>query len=135
MDQGAQYRAPWLCRCNKRLRPQSRSIAAAAATTTVAATTAATIAASTTAATGATAAAVTAAATATATRFAWLGLVDCQPAPVILLVVQALDRRLSLCFGVHFDESEPLATTSVTVLDDLCALHGPELGEPSFEVG
>src|SRR5271157_2116017 len=128
MDQGAQDRAPWLCRCNKR----PRSIASAAAATVAAATTAA-IAASATAAAGATATAVTAAAT--ATRFAWLGLVDCQPAPVILLVVQALDRRLSLCFGVHLDESEPLAATGVTVLDDLCALHGPELGEPSFEVG
>jgi len=131
MDQGAQFWAPWLCRRNKR--PRSIASAAAAATTVAAAATGAT-AAVTAAATGATAA-TTVTAAATATRFAGLGLVDCQPAPVILLVVQALDRRLSLGFGVHLDKAEPLAATGVTVLDDLRALHGPELGEPSFEVG
>ena len=114
--------------------PAGRSIAAAAAATTVApAAAAATVAA--TAAAGATAAAAAAVAAATAARLAWLGLVDRQPATFIFLIVQALDRRLGLRFGVHLDETEALASTGVAVLNDLRALHRPVLGEPSFKVG
>ncbi len=114
--------------------PASRSIAAAAATTTtVAAAAAAATTVAATAAAGATAAAAaTAIAAATAARLAWLGLVDRQPATFIFLIVQALDRRLGLRFGVHLDKTEALASTGVAVLNDLRALHRPVLGEPSF---
>ena len=60
-----------------------------------------------------------------------LGLVHGEPAAVVFLIVEALDRRLSLGVGVHLDEAEALAAAGVTVGDHLGTLHGPVLGEPA----
>ena len=46
--------------------------------------------------------------------------------PIVFVVIESLDRSLSLGVGVHLDEAEPLAAARVTVLDDLGALHGAE---------
>jgi hypothetical protein len=48
--------------------------------------------------------------------------------------VESLDGRLSFGLAPHLHEAETLAAARVPVLDDLCALHGPELGEQLFQV-
>src|SRR5262249_12738988 len=91
-----------------------------------------------TAAAAAAAAAVTATTTVAATaaaRLAGLGLVDRQATSVDFLIVQALDGRLRLGVPPHLPEAEPLAPTRVAILDDLCALHGPEFREQLLQVG
>src|SRR5262245_15034718 len=67
--------------------------------------------------------------------FPRLGFVHSQPPPADFLIVEALNRRLSLRVGIHLDEAEPFALASVTVRDHLGALHGPVLAEPFFQVG
>src|SRR5208283_2465718 len=62
-----------------------------------------------------------------------LGFVHREPPSVVLLLVEPLDRRLSLGVGIHLDETKPLAAARVTVGDHLGALHGPVLGEPLFQ--
>ena len=114
-----------------------RSIAAAAAAT-VAATTATTATAPTAVTT--TAAAVTTAATttvaaATAAWFTGPSLVDGQPAAVDLLVMERLDRRLCFLIAAHLHEAEALAAAGVAVVDDLDALHAPELREQLLQFG
>src|SRR5271157_4560110 len=64
-----------------------------------------------------------------------LGFVHREPPSVVLLLVEPLDRRLSLGVGIHLDETKPLAAARVTVGDHLGALHGPVLGEPLFQIG
>ena len=88
-----------------------------------------------TAATAAPAAAAAASASAAAAVFTGLGLVHGEPAAVVLALVEAVDGRLGLGLGVHLHEAEPLAPARLTVLNNLGALHGPELRKPSFEVG
>ena len=100
----------------------STTAAATATAVAAAATTAAVAAAATAAPTATTAAATT-------TIFTRLGFVHGEPTPVVLLVVEALDRGLRLGFCVHLDESEALAPTRLAVLNDLRTLHGTELGE------
>ena len=102
-----------------------RSIAVAAATTT-SVTTAAT---SATTAAAATAAAASVAATPSAARFAGLGFIDGQPPAVVLSLIEASDCCLGLSVGIHFDKSESLRPVCITIHDNLCALHSPELGE------
>ena len=74
------------------------------------------VAAASTTASAAVAATATAAA---APILAWLGFVDRQPPAVMLVVVERLDRCLSLSFGVHLHEPEPLGAVRVPVHDDL----------------
>ena len=61
-----------------------------------------------------------------------LGFAHRETTPVVILIMEALDRCLSLGVRVHLDEAKPLAAARVTVLDDLGALHGPERSEPSL---
>src|SRR4051794_10663875 len=60
----------------------------------------------------------------------WLGFTHGNPPPVVFVVIESLDRSVPLGIGVHLDETESLAASHVTVLDDLCALYGAEWGEP-----
>lgn len=53
----------------------------------------------------------------------------------MLVVVESLDRRLSLGVRVHLDEAEPLRAVRIPIYDDLCALHGAVLGEHRLQVG
>jgi hypothetical protein len=110
-----------------------RSIAVAAATTATTVTAAA--AATTTAAATAAAASVAAAAATAAARLTGLGLIDRQPPPIVLSLIEASDRCLGLSIGIHLDESESLRPVCITIDDNLCALHSPELGEQCFQVG
>ena len=59
-----------------------------------------------------------------------LGFVHRETTPVVILIMESLDRCLSLGVRVHLYEAEPLAAACVTVCDDLGALHGPERSEP-----
>jgi len=77
--------------------------------------------------------AVTATATSTAALFAGTSFVDSQAAAFDLFQVEGLDRCLSLVALGHFDESEALAAAGVAVLNDLCALDAPMLGEERFQ--
>ena len=79
--------------------------------------------------------AVAAPTSAATTILPWLGFVDRQPPPVMLVVVESLDRRLSLGVRVHLHEAEPLRAVRIPVYDDLCALHGAVLGEHRLQVG
>ena len=51
--------------------------------------------------------------------YPWLGFAHNEPPPVVLAVIETLDRGLGLGVGVHLDKAEPLAAPRVTVLDDL----------------
>ncbi len=62
-----------------------------------------------------------------------LGFAHDEPPPLVFVVIESLDRSLSLGVGVHLDETEPLAALHITVLDDLCALHGAERCEPLLQ--
>ena len=68
------------------------------------------------------------------TGYPWLGFAHHEPPPVVFVVIESLDRSLSLGVGVHLDKTEPLAASHVTVLDDLGALHGAERGEPLLQI-
>jgi hypothetical protein len=105
-----------------------RSIAVATAAAVTASTTTPT-------ATATAAAASSVTATPAASRLAGLGFIDCQPPPIMLALVEASDRCLSLSIGVHFDETESLRPVCITIDNNLCTLHGPELGEQCFQVG
>jgi hypothetical protein len=106
-----------------------RSIAVAtAAAAAVTATTTAT-------ATATAAASSSVTATPAASRLAGLGFIDCQPPPIVLALVEASDRCLSLSIRIHLDETESLRPVCITIDDNLCTLHGPELGEQCFQVG
>ena len=59
-----------------------------------------------------------------------LGFVHRETTPVVILIMESLDRCLSLGVRVHLYEAEPLAAACVTVCDDLGALHGPKRSEP-----
>src|SRR5208337_4492273 len=48
-----------------------------------------------------------------------LGFVHREPPSIVLLLVEPLDRRLSLGVGIHLDETKPLAAARVTVGDHL----------------
>ena len=48
-----------------------------------------------------------------------LGFAHDEPPPLVFVVIESLDRSLSLGVGVHLDETEPLAALHITVLDDL----------------
>src|SRR4051812_31621716 len=62
------------------------------------------------------------------------GFAHHEPPPFVLVVIEPLDRGLSLGVGVHLDETEPLAAPHVTVLDDLGALHGSKRREPLLQI-
>jgi hypothetical protein len=64
-----------------------------------------------------------------------LGFAHREPPPVVFVVVESLDRSVSLGVGVHLDKTEPLATSHITVLDDLGTLHCPVLSEPFLQIG
>ena len=49
------------------------------------------------------------------TGYSWLGFVHREPPPVVILIIESLDRCLSLGVRVHLDEAEPLAASRVTV--------------------
>ena len=110
----------------KLLDPASRiecSIApTAAAAPAVATTTAAAAVAAATTTTTATTVAATATATAAPTFLPWLGFVDRQPPPVMLVVIECRNRRLRFGVGSHLHEAEPLGSVCVPIDDDLCAL-------------
>ena len=53
---------------------------------------------------------------ATITIFPRLGFDHNEPPPLMLKVVESLDRRLSLGVRVHLDEAKPPAASRVTVL-------------------
>jgi len=57
-------------------------------------------------------------------------LVHRQATPVVILIVESLDRRLGFSFRVHLDEPEPLAAARLPVRDDDGTLHRPEWREP-----
>src|ERR1700733_12223787 len=69
------------------------------------------------------------------TGYPRLGFGHRQAAPVVFVVVESLDRSLSLGVGVHLDKTEPLAASHVTVLNDLGAPHCPVLCEPILQIG
>ena len=71
---------------------------------------------------------------AAARGYARLGFAHRKPPPVVFVVVESLDRSVSLGVGVHLDKTEPLAASHVTVLDDLGALHCPVLCEPLLQI-
>ena len=74
----------------------------------------------TTATTASTTSPTVAAPTATATTLLpWLGFVDRQLPPVMLVVIESLDRCLSLGVRVHLDKTEPLRAVRIPVYDDL----------------
>ena len=49
------------------------------------------------------------------TGYPRLGFVHRETTPVVILIMESLDRCLSLGVGVHLDEAEPLAAARVTV--------------------
>jgi hypothetical protein len=98
--------------------------ASTAATTPVAAASAAT---TTTAAASAT--------TPAATIFARPGLVDRQRATLVLLFVEPLNGRLSLCVGTHFHKPKSLAAPGFAILNNLCALDCAVLTEQLLQIG
>ena len=59
------------------------------------------------------------------TGYPRLGLVHREATPVVILIIESLDRRLGLGVGVHLDEAEPLAAARVTVRDDLALCTVP----------
>src|SRR5271157_2606483 len=69
------------------------------------------------------------------TGYPRLGLVHRETTPVVILIMESLDRCLSLGVGVHLDKTEPLAAARVLVEDDLGAQNGPERSEPPLQFG
>src|SRR3954447_16180014 len=63
-----------------------------------------------------------------------LGFVHRDTTTIVIFIMKTLDRRLSLGVRIHLDETEPLAATRVTALDDLGALHGAERCEPPLQI-
>ena len=53
----------------------------------------------------------------------------------MLVVIESLDRCLSLGVRVHLDKTEPLRAVRIPVYDDLCALDRPEGREQRLQVG
>ena len=49
------------------------------------------------------------------TGYPWLGFAHHEPPPLVILIIESLDRCLSLGVRVHLDETEPLAAPRVTV--------------------
>ena len=48
-----------------------------------------------------------------------LGFAHHETPPVVIVIIESLDRCLSLGVRVHLDKTEPLAAARVTVCDDL----------------
>ena len=84
------------------------------------------------AATAATAEAATA--TAAGARGHRLGLIHGQIAATKIVIVQLLDRTLSLFIGSHLDETEATSPTRGHVAHDLDALDGAAGGKELFEI-
>src|SRR4051794_33425369 len=63
-----------------------------------------------------------------------LGFPHNEPHPHVFVVIESLDRSLSLGVGIHLDKTEPLGAPHITVLDDLGALHCAEGGEPLLQI-
>jgi|SRR5579864_1498528 len=59
-----------------------------------------------------------------------LGFIHRETTPIVILIMESLDRCLCLSVRLHLDEAEALAAARLTVCYDLSALHGPELSEP-----
>ncbi len=53
------------------------------------------------------------------TGYPRLGFVHRETTPVVILIMESLDRCLSLGVRVHLDKTEPLAAARVLVEDDL----------------
>ena len=53
------------------------------------------------------------------TGYPRLGFVHRETTPVVILIMESLDRCLSLGVRVHLNEAEPLAAARVSVRDDL----------------
>ena len=100
--------------------PPPRSTAATAAATAAIAATAAT--------------AATATAATTAARGPRPGFVDREPTAIVVLAVQALDRRQGLVVVVHFHEAESPASAGLAVAQDLADAHRPILLEQLLKV-
>ena len=49
------------------------------------------------------------------TGYPRLGFAHHEPPPLVFVIIESLDRRLSLGVRVHLDEAEPLAASRVTV--------------------
>src|SRR5436305_168319 len=111
------------------------SVAPTAAAAAVSAAATATAAAAATVPAAPTATTDAAIAATAATGFTRFGFVHGQPTAVVLLIVEPLDRRLSLGLGIHLDKAESLAAARITVLNHLGALHRSVLSEPAFQVG
>jgi len=110
-----------------------RSASLATATAGISAAAATTAAVATTATATTTAVATTATTAATGTAFFWLGFIDGQGAATIFLAVERGDGRCGLGVATHFDKAKALASASVAVGDDLCALHRAVRGEQGLQ--
>jgi hypothetical protein len=71
---------------------------------------------------------------ASGTGYPWLGFAHYEPPSVVFVVIESLDRSVTLGIGVHLDKTKSLAASHITVLDDLGALHGPKRGKPFLQV-
>jgi hypothetical protein len=76
----------------------------------------------------------TATAAALAPGLTRLGLVHGETTTLTVLIVQAIDRGLSIGVAVHLDETESFAAAGLTVLNHFGALNGTELSEPRLQV-
>ena len=71
--------------------------------------------------------------TAAATLFTRTCFVDRQRTSFVLLLVQSADCFLSRVFIRHFNETKPLASTRVAILNDLSAHDRAKLREQFFQ--
>jgi hypothetical protein len=101
-------------------RPLTASVAATTAATTITATAATTAATTTTAA---------------ATFFAGPSFVDRQPATIMFLLVERLNRCPSGVVVRHFHESKTLAATRIAVLDYLSTTDFTKRSEQLLQAG
>src|SRR5437762_12661231 len=77
-----------------------------------------------------------AAATATAARalLAGTSFVDCESSTVLVLTVQAGNRRLSFLVIAHLDKAEAFRAAGVPVHDDLGRLHRAVRSKHCFQI-
>jgi hypothetical protein len=68
------------------------------------------------------------------TGFPRLGFAHYEPPPLVFVIIESLDRSLSLGVGVHLDKTEPLAAAQISVLNDLGALNIADRREPLLQI-
>src|SRR5689334_24563701 len=62
------------------------------------------------------------------------GLVDGHRPPAVVLPVELLDRRLSLCVAAHLDEAEAFAAAGIAIGDQLGRFDGAHCRELSGDI-